>query len=441
MNEKNSASMIKFPVPANLPQRYQLNNEVHARPYAALYAPERATHLALMMNPAQKEQERDHLATLCQRYVHPLPAKDADHFSADFGAFRLRWEQHSEFSTYTFFEHGPFAEPFAESVLRKVPTDWMEGLPGQLVVGAHAAIQPPSDGLPDLDAISPLFQDNSLVGSEVSGGAAYALTDFRIHADGFSRFLIIDRHLRSRQAGRLLQRLFEVEVYRMMALLSFPIARKLIPQLNGADQRLLGITNAMAESASNETELLDELTSLASEIEFSQSSTQYRLNASQAYFGLVERRIQDMREQRIQGIQTFREFMDRRLEPAMNTCASVERRQTALSKRIARASQLLRTRVEITLQRQNQSLLESMDRRAKLQLRLQETVEGLSIAAITYYSVSLISYVAKAGKAMGWPIEPDLVVGASIPVMALALTLGVRYVRKAIAKGQAQTDL
>lgn len=431
--------MIKYPVPANLPQRYHLNNEVHARPYAALYAPERATHLALMMNAAQKEQERDNLAALCERYMHPLPAPDADHFTADFGAFRLRWEQHSEFSTYTFFEHGPFSDPFAESVLRNVPADWLEGLPGQLVVGAHAAIRPAGDGIPNLDAISPLFQDNSLVGSEVSGGAAYALTDFRIHADGFSRFLILDQHLRSRQAGRLLQRLFEIEMYRMMALLTFPIARKLIPQLNDADQRLLGITNAMAESASNETELLDDLTSLASEIEYSQSSSQYRLSASQAYFGLVGRRIQDMREKRIQGIQTFREFMDRRLEPAMNTCAAVERRQTALSKRIARASQLLRTRVEITLQRQNQSLLESMDRRAKLQLRLQETVEGLSIAAITYYSVSLISYLAKAGKEMGWPITPELVVGASIPIVAITLTVGVRYMRKVIAKGQ-QTE-
>lgn len=429
--------MANFSVPADHPQRYVLNNEVHARPYASLYAPVKASHLALMLTPEQKAQEREALAVLCERYVHPPPAAGADHFSADFGAFQIRWEQHSEFSTYTFFEHGPFEDPFAESVLRSVPVDWLEKLPGELIVGAHAAIRSCGGAAaPDLDKISPLFKDNTLVGSEVSDGAAYAITDFRIHADGFSRFLILDRHLRSRQAGRLLQRLFEVEVYRMMALLTFPIARKLIPALNDADQRLLHFTNAMAQATSDEAALLDELTGLASEIEHSQSSTQYRLNASQAYFGLVGRRIKDMREKRIQGIQTFREFMDRRLEPAMNTCAAVERRQTALSKRIARTSQLLRTRVEISLERQNQALLESMDRRAKLQLRLQETVEGLSVAAITYYSVSLIGYLAKAGKEMGWPVKPELVVGVSIPVVAIMLTLGVRYIRKVVSKGQ-----
>lgn len=428
--------MAKFSVPADHPQRYVLNNEVHARPYASLYAPVRASHLALMMTSEQKSQEREALAVLCERYVHPPPAAGADYFSADFGAFQIRWEQHSEFSTYTFFEHGPFEDPFAESALRNVPVDWLENLPGELIVGAHAAIRSCGGATsPDLDKISPLFKDNTLIGSEVSDGAAYAITDFRIHADGFSRFLILDRHLRSRQAGRLLQRLFEVEVYRMMALLTFPIARKLIPQLTEADQRLLNITTAMSQPDGDEAKQLDELAVLAAEIEHSQSSTQYRLGASKAYFSLVRRRIDDMREARIQGIQTFREFMDRRLEPAMNTCASVELRQMALAKRITRASQLLRTRVEISLERQNQAVLESLDRRAKLQLRLQETVEGLSIAAITYYSVSLIGYLAKAGKEMGWPIKPELVVGVSIPVVAIMLTVGVRYIRKMVSKG------
>ncbi len=423
-------------VPANHPQRYILNNEVHARPCTPLYAPERTTHLALMMTSEQRAQEREALADLCERYIQPPPAPGADHFISDLGPFRLRWEQHGEFSTYTFYLHGPFNDPFAETALQVVPVDWLQALPGQLIVGVHATIMQSDEGEADLDAISPLFSDNTLIGSEVSGGAAQVFTDFRIHADGFSRILIHDRQLRSRQLGRLLQRMFEIEVYRMMALLTFPIARRLIIQLNDADQRLIQITTAMSQSGSNEAQLLDDLITLAAEIEHSQSSTQFRLSASQAYFRLVGLRINELREKRIQGIQTFAEFMDRRLEPAMNTCAAVERRQNMLSKRITRASQLLRTRVEITLERQNQSLLESMDSRAKLQLRLQETVEGLSVAAITYYSVSLIGYIAKAGKAAGLPIKPELVVGISIPVVALLIIVGVRYIRRLVKKRQ-----
>jgi len=428
-----------FSVPANHPQRYLLNNEVHARPCTSLYAPERTSHLALLMTSEQQAQEREAIAILCERYIKSPPASGTTHFSVDLGPFRMRWEQHGEFSTYTFYVHGPYDDPFTEPALEAVPAEWVQSLPGQLIVGCHATIVQSDEEGADLDVISPLFSDNTLIGSEVSGGAAQVFTDFRIHADGFGRFLIYDRRLRSRQLGRLLQRMFEIEVYRMMALLTFPIARRLIPVLSEADQRLLSITTGMSQADRDEAQLLDDLTGLAAEVEHSQSSTQFRLSASQAYFRLVELRINELREERIRGIQTLAEFMDRRLGPAMNTCASIERRQIALSKRIARASQLLRTRVEITLERQNQSLLESMDRRAKLQLRLQETVEGLSVAAITYYAVSLIGYVAKAGKAAGLAIKPDLVIGISIPVVALLVTVGVRFIRRMVEKAQKQS--
>lgn len=435
-------------IPANHSQRYQLTNEVHARPYASVYTPARASHLALVLTPEQKQQDRASLTTLCERYLVPPPPHDADHFNADFGSFQLRWEQHTEFCTYTFYGAGDCSDPFAENALRSVPDDWLRNMPGEVIVAAHAGMLGCKDkGKPEtereeinLDLISPMFEDNTLIGAEVAGGAASAFTDFRIHADGFSRFLVIDRNLRSRQAGRLLQRLFEIEVYRMMALLAFPVARGLLPELNMRDKRLLEITTAMSTKEDNPAELLDELTVLATEVENSLSSTHFRLAASTAYFKLVRRRIDELREERIQGIQLFGEFMERRLGPAMNTCQSVSRRQESLSKRISQSGQLLRTRVDITLERQNQALLESMDRRAKLQLRLQETVEGLSVAAITYYSVSLIGYLAKAGKAMGWPVKPELVVGLSIPVVAGLLTIGVRFIRKKVEQAQSKVD-
>ena len=423
-------------IPADHPQRRLLHDEVHARPPATLQAPVRASHLAMLTNIKEKAENRQVLAALCAHFGQPAPDAQASHFMADFGDFSLRWEQHSEFSSYTFYRTDPFDDPFAESALCAVPEAWLKTLPGQLIVGAHAAIQSNGHGEIDLDRIAPWFNGNTLIGSGVAGDAAWAFTDFHIHREGFGRFLILDRQLSARQAGRLLQRLLEIEVYRMMALLAFPIARDLIPKLNSADSQLLEITTAMSESADNEAELLQRLTSLAAEIEQSQASTQFRLSASAAYSQLVSRRISDLREQRIQGIQTFNEFMDRRLQPALNTCAVVEQRQHTLSERIARAGQLLRTRVEVSLEQQNQSLLASMDRRAKLQLRLQETIEGLSAAAITYYTVSLIGYLAKAGKSLGLPFDPQLVIGFSIPVVGIATILGVRTIRRRIEQSQ-----
>ncbi len=422
-----------FPLPENHSKRFLLHNEVHARSSVILELPFRASHLALMVNPEEKKQDFRHLLTLCERFGITPPTPDANHFMASFGDFQLLWEQHNEFVTYTFFVNLSTSLPFAEPALKKAPVDWMAKLPGQLMVASHAEIIP-ANQLNNLDEISTLFSGNALVGAEVSGGAASAYTDFRIHADGFSRFLIIDKHLKKAQAGRLIQRLFEIEVYRVMALLAFPIARQLTPVLIKSDQQLRTITAAMAEEDSDDSRLLDELTRLAAEIENHISSNDYRFGAASAYYNLVVRRIQDLREVRIQGLQTFSEFMNRRLEPAIGTCQSTIKRFMRLSERISNAGELLRTRVDISIERQNQALLKSMNTHAKMQLKLQSTVEGLSIIAITSYVVGLIGSIAQAMKSAGWQINPSIAVGVSIPIVLVVVALGVRRIHKVIQK-------
>jgi uncharacterized membrane-anchored protein len=117
----------------------------------------------------------------------------------------------------------------------------------------------------------------------------------------------------------------------------------------------------------------------------------------------------------------------------MNTCRAAAARQESLSQRVARATQLLSTRVDVTREKQNQAVLESMNRRAAAQLRLQQTVEGLSVAAITYYIVGLVGYAAKGAKAAGLPVNPDLAMAISIPVVLLLGVWGLRRVRKALS--------
>jgi len=421
-----------FPIPKNHPQRFILHNEVHARSSIILQLPIRSTQLALLLTSEEKCQERLHLNLLCERYGVTPPHKDADHFSAIFDSFQIRWEQHTEFSSYTFYVQDVLENPFAEPALSHVPVDWLKSLSGKVIVAAHASIMAARPDCPDIETVSEYFSNNPVVGAQVSGGAAHAFTDFRIHVDGFSRFLIIDHSLKRQQAGRLLQRLFEIEVYRVMALLAFPFARKLQPQLNEADKRLLAITSAMSQEESDDHRLLDELTTLAAEVEHHISNNHFRFGAANAYYSLVEQRIEDLREVRVQGIQTIGEFMKRRLEPAISTCKNTSNRFTMLSKRISNAGQLLRTRVEMTIEHQNQALLTSMDVRAKMQLRLQETVEGVSIVAITTYVVSLIGSIGKALQELGWEINPDILAGLSVPFVLLIVALGVRRVHKMI---------
>ncbi|WP_137938954.1 DUF3422 domain-containing protein [Chitinivorax sp. B] len=278
------------------------------------------------------------------------------------------------------------------------------------------------------------FRGNDLIGAQIGEGAGIVFTDCRIHGDGFSRYLLADIHMGPRQAGRMLQRLFDIDTYRMMAMLGLPLAKQLSPTLQAADAELSALTDQLEDiSPNDEPALLDRLTELAAKVERALSTSDYRFSASRAYYGIVERRIGELREGRLPGMQPFREFMERRLAPAMQTCDSVERRQRMLAERVNRAASLLRTRVDITREQQNQALLASMDKRAQLQLRLQETVEGLSIAAITYYVVGLVGYLVKGAKAAGWPIHPELVTALAIPVTALGVALGLRQMRKALA--------
>jgi uncharacterized membrane-anchored protein len=423
-----------MPLPSDHTQRFLLANEVHARPNEALAAPERLSYLAVMVGPEEKAGEHAHVAALCARYgAHPPPV-DAIHFSVDLAVFRLRWERHTEFSSYTFIKNGVADKPFAALASQLVPPEWMAAIPGRTIVAAHADLIGKVETLPPAHDIGAAFEGNYVVGAEIGEGVAAAFTDFRVHSDGFGRFLVYDRGMSRFQSGRMLQRLFELETYRMMALLALPVAREMSPRLSRMERELAEVTATIARQDADEPTLLDRVTQLAAEAESVVAASQYRFGAARAYHALVKSRIVELRERRLPGTQMIDEFMARRLAPAMATCDSMAARLVDFSERVARASRLLSTRVDIVREKQNQALLASMNRRARLQLRLQQTVEGLSIAAITYYAVGLVGYAAKAMKASGAALNADLVTGASIPVVALLAWLGMRSVRRNLGR-------
>ena len=417
-------------------RRRELNDEVHARPPGAVSAPAQISFVALLMDPEGRARETALLSEISSAAGLAPPAPGTSHFSADLGGFRLRWERHTEFSRYMFVTEGVADDTFADTALGRIPDGLAGRLPGEVIAATHLALLAGGPEALDLEAVSRRsFGGNVLVGSQVAGSPSIALTDFRIHPDGFGRIVIVDRGLSPRQAGRVVQRLLEVDTYKLMALLAFPVARELAPVLGRSERELADITaNLAADNAGDEGVLLDRLTRLEAAIENRRAENHFRFSAAAAYHGLVQSRIAELREVRIEGLQTFGEFIERRLAPAMSTCVAASARQEALSQRVGRATRLLSTRVDVTRTRQNGELLQSMNRRAQLQLRLQETVEGLSIAAVTYYIVGLVSYAAKGLKPFGVPIDPDIAMAASIPVVLLLIGLRVRHIRKNIRR-------
>lgn len=416
------------------PLRQALANEIHARPPVPVAAPEHVACLAFLRAPDARDRELAHLAALGGLLAVPVevPA-DATHVVVEFPDFRLKWEFHSEFSSYTVFRR--CAAEDTGNAFDAVPRDWVAGIQGQLIAAVRVdvqAVSPSADGHALLHDFAP-WQD-LLVASQVADGSAWVTTDLRL-TDGWSHFLLLDQGLGAQRAGRTVQRLLEIEIYRVMALLAFPEAKRIGGFLSGAEEQLATLIDrtGSATSAEDERAVLADLTSLAAEAEHALARSAFRFGAAAAYFNLVEQRITELKEVNVPGQRTLRGVMERRLAPALNTCNAIARRQNELSARIARNSQLLRTRVDIELERQNQQLLLQMNQRAKLQLRLQETVEGLSVVAITYYGSQLVHYLAMGShEVMGWP-SPELATAVAIPLIALAVAAGLRRMRKALA--------
>jgi uncharacterized membrane-anchored protein len=275
-----------------------------------------------------------------------------------------------------------------------------------------------------------------VTGGFVAGQNAMLWTDFMIHGDRFGRVLIRDIGMNHRAMARLIQRVLEIEAYRFLAMLSFPLAREARAKITKAETEVSAIVSRLSEieGVEDERDLLGQLSSLAAETEKISAATNYRFSATSAYYELVKRRLKGLREERVVGLQLAGEFIERRLGPAMDTVRNCAERQEDLSRRIARALNLLRTRVDVALEEQNRDLLQSMDHRARVQLRLQATVEGLSVVAISYYILGVVSYLAHGAKGIGLAVDPYVVVSIAFPIVVAGVWIGVRRVRRTITR-------
>ncbi|AYH42870.1 DUF3422 domain-containing protein [Azoarcus sp. DN11] len=420
----------------NHPLRLALASEIHSRPFMVIDAPARISHLAVHWD-GQPERHDELLESLCNRFGIAPPKSGAQHFFHDVGHFRIKWERHSEFSTFTFVEPEPLGDAdFDQPAIRHVPADWLESLDGAVIVASHIHTErgEPLD-IAD-ERLQALLPKSPRVGSRVlSGGEIW--TDFQVGPDGFSRFLIRDTGLREAQMGRLVQRICEIETYLMMALLALPLARQCNARLDRIEEDLGGFGAQMRalDIDADAEELLREISNLDGQTRAMSLSTGYRFSASQAYYHIVQARIGELRERRIEGVPTIGEFMERRLAPAMDTCMSVAERQEALASNVSRANDMLRTRVSLAQERQNQNVLESLSRNARLQLKLQQAVEGLSVVALSYYGIGLASYALKALNGWGIDIPVDRAVGLALPLVAGVAWFGLRRMHERLHQG------
>lgn len=410
------------------PLRVTLSELMHLRSLPLERAPVRLRQWLMLVAPAEREAEATFLGLL-----HPDRAEAiaTGRLLVPREQGGWLWERHQEFSTWTAYDYGPLGERLGFEPRDEAAFPWLEGAPGALFRGVEITVSAASDAAPDLAVIGRSIDLARCVSCEVFDGAARIWTDFRLGEGGAGRIHVHNRGLANDEVSRLVQTLLEIGNYRKLALMGFPPARELLGWLDGAEARLAAITGELALAGGDSQSVLDQLLALSAEVELRAASTRFRRGATESYHQLTLDRLEALREGRVPGHSTMREFIARRLLPAMRTCEAADRRLDDLSARIGRSSDLLRAKLGMALDRQNQALLHSMNERVALQTKLQGLVEGLSVFAVSYYVVGLAGYLLKPWL-HGLPGAAEAALSLLVPLVLAAVAVGLHHGKKRI---------
>lgn len=412
-------------------------SDLHTRPFPVLQTPLRVSHLSVLHDDGSSyESELEQLQQLCRRYSINPPVVGDTCFYQSFGEFEVRWERHTEFSSYSFTVYGEHSAPFEHPPIGLLPVDWLQAVPGEVISAVHIEVLETSGEVPDRETLRQYFEGQRLIGSELRDGAATIWSALRLHSDSFNRILLLNNSLNECQSGRVLRALLELEAYRNMMLLAFPKAQDVSAQVSKMESQLARLVRQISGEriVEQEQQQLAELSDLAAAIAELIAQSRYRFDAGRAYYQMVQSRLDELEEREINELQTMAAFIDRRLSPALRTIEAAKRRLDDLAGRVDRASDFLRTRIDMAIEAQNQALLKSMDRRAQMQFSLQQTVEGLSVVVITYYVLSLIGYLLDAADTFSLGFSSERTIAIMMPVVLIVVWMLSRRIHKKIKR-------
>ena len=429
------------------PLRRRLSEELHARPYHNFEGAGRFIRFIFLFEDTDADII-DYVNNFLRERDQTILGPSTKFTRVALEDFAMRVERHTEFVSISFIEKelavksGLSSDAFSPAKLPHLPFDWVRNVPAELFHAIWLEIggKPPTRLTPHL--VHKLLDSRSAPSNMISDDAAQLHVSFDIDSEGFSRAALFNLSIPANRMGRIIQRVIEMETYRMLTLLGLSAAQTHGQTLNKIDESLGHLTVSLSEQIAatdkKTDDILPQLSQLSAKLEETFAKTGFRMAASKAYSEVFLARLDSLRPTYLKGFQGIRGFIDRRMLPALQTCFAFSNRLERLAARVDRSAQLLRTQTEMTIQQQNRDLLVSMDRRAQVQLRLQQTVEGLSIAALTYYSVGLVHYVAQALPLATYGLDLLTVKALSVPVIAFFVWHLIRRASRAAYNGKTE---
>lgn len=401
----------------NHPERAGIIAEMHLRRMPGIAAPARVLQTLRIIDPsAEPAVGLPSVGALPFEAIFAHSGERHGEARSPHGAILL-WERHSEAITSTAILPGLDDNPLGTSAEDRPVIDWLVGAPGEVLRATRILVV--EEAAECADFLESLIVDpEDLLSAYISDGIRI-WTDFRVRPDGFGWLVVATNGQAPADVGRAIQRMQELGNYRNLALLGLKAVRSGADELRRLEHELAVISEDLADGRQVDS-LLDRLIVLGEQISALEARVTYRLSATRAYTAIVMQRLESLRCRAIPGFQSLDDFTERRLLPAAATCRSFTDRLIRLGQQNAQAMAQVRTRVELRIQHQNHSILQSMNRSAERQLKLQELVEGLSVLAISYYAVGLLAYLVRGLKSAEPAVDADTVLAlASLPVVLL----------------------
>ena len=375
-------------------------DELHTRPFPQINGPVNISSIAIIhqksaLNELSISKEIAHITQLCQDNVRQAPVLGCRHFYQTFDDFELRWERHHEFSSYTFLVRANNQNFFNRPAINQVCKNWLGRITGKVISAVHIEAKTAVNICENSQAIKPYFELCRLMGSMLGQQKISLWSAMQLHQDNFNRILLVSDNIHQYENGIFIRTLLELEAYRNLTLLALPLAQQVISQVNNIELELASLLQHNSIEGHNEKHLMV-LSAMTAKLAKITVHSQYRFDASIAYYQIVDSRFTELHEEKIENIQTLTAFIKRRLLPAIRTIKAAKQRLDDLVNRVNRASDFLRTKIDMAIAQQNQALLTSMNQRSKMQLTMQRAVEGLSVIVATYYLLALTRYLLEA---------------------------------------------
>ena len=410
-------------------RRDLIDAERHSRPPLPALAPSIFQHIVLHGWNKDLAEERRACLTICENLGLIPDSGLNDQIKATGDGIELKWERHTEFSSFTILQRNVrSAKDFVPWSERDLGWEYM---PGKLLVSLLIGLESENSKVWSGSELFKWQNGSPLCASSVMSDTTIISSDMDLDARGNARLLVKTSNKEPTRLGRLVQRLVEIETYGALTLYAWKDVKEIGPRLEDAESWLEGITSRLTKKhGESDEQMLADLSELSAYQEATTSRSHFRLNASLAYYDIVVRRLGELHEGRVEGRQRFANFLLRRMDPAARTYRSILTRQQEIAERISRATHLLRGRTDVAIAKQNQQLLQSMNERAEAQYKLQKTVEGLSVVAISYYALGILSYLAAllAGYVPGLGVKE--IIGLSVPIVIFLVWLGIRKIRE-----------